>query len=488
MSYWLIITVLLLYCVLLYGWSRYISRGAVATTFFTADRKAPWPLVAYGMVGASISGVTFISVPGNVLTENFYYIPMVIGFILGYLFIAKVLLPLYYREGDVTIYALLEKRLGRQSRMSAAVFFFISRLLNCAVRIFIVALVLSSILDVGSEWGRFVSIVLVFLSLLFLYTYKGGVKTLVLTDIFHTSLVLLALVAAIISVVSNLQGDNSDVILQQILSSDYLSVIDNRWDSPTNCLKQVVAGFFMTVAMTGLDQGMMQKNLSCKTLSQSQKNVYTTSVIILIVNLLFLALGALFGLYIENVGGISALGVASTDEIFPWVATNLMGKGGLLLFLLGLISSSYPSSAASVTSLTTSLYHDILTLHKRKGLSEKKLYHIRVTLQLVIVIVIMLIVILFYHFNNTSVINLIYKLASYTYGPLLGLFAFSFWGKFSVKEGFVPYITICSVLLSLIVDQLLKHFIGFDIGFSLLILNGVITFAGMLLFRKEDLN
>lgn len=482
---WILIGVVFLYCLLLYGLSRVISAGADNSSFFNANRKAPWGLVAYGMVGASISGVTFISVPGNVISQNFYYLPMVAGFVLGYFFVAKVLLPQYSKLENVSIYSFLSERCGVSSRKCAAFFFFLSRLLSCAVRVFVVAVVLLSFYKGENPALFFVAIVLLYLLLLFLYTFKGGVKTLVWTDVFHTTVMLLAVGIALYALIVNMDIGGLGGAFSEVFSSEYSNVFDFRWESSTNFVKQIVAGFFMTVAMTGLDQGMMQKTLGCKDFSSSKKNLYATAGIIFVVNLLFLFFGALLALFVNKVGGLESLSLGSTDEVFPWIASNVMGGVGVVIFLLGLISSSYPSSAATVTSLTSSVYHDFLELDLKKGISENVLFRKRFFVELAVVFVLFLLIIALYFFSDDSVLDLIYSLASYTYGPLLGLFAFALWVKKGVQDRFVPFICLASPILSYLIHKGLIVVCGFDLGFSLLIINGVITFAGLMLFKKR---
>lgn len=482
---WILIGVVFLYCLLLYGLSRVISAGADNSSFFNANRKAPWGLVAYGMVGASISGVTFISVPGNVISQNFYYLPMVAGFVLGYFFVAKVLLPQYSKLENVSIYSFLSERCGVSSRKCAAFFFFLSRLLSCAVRVFVVAVVLLSFYKGENPALFFVAIVLLYLLLLFLYTFRGGVKTLVWTDVFHTTVMLLAVGMALYALIVNMDIGGLGGAFSEVFSSEYSNVFDFRWESSTNFVKQIVAGFFMTVAMTGLDQGMMQKTLGCKDFSSSKKNLYATAGIIFVVNLLFLFFGALLALFVNKVGGLESLSLGSTDEVFPWIASNVMGGVGIVMFLLGLISSSYPSSAATVTSLTSSVYYDFLELDLKKGISENVLFRKRFFVELAVVFVLFLLIIALYFFSDDSVLDLIYSLASYTYGPLLGLFAFALWVKKGVQDRFVPLICLASPLLSYLIHKGLIVVCGFDLGFSLLIINGVITFAGLMLFKKR---
>ena len=445
-----------------------------------APSKAPWPVVAYGMIGASISGVTFISVPGNVWVQNFFYMPLVLGFVVGYVIIAKVLLPLYYKMGLTSIYTYLGERMGKTSEKTGSVVFFISRLLGAAVRVFVVIVVLFSFLPKTLVEGRslavFVAVAAIFLSLLYLYTYRGAGKTLIWTDVLQTTFMLLAVGLTIFYICKDM-GWSLGGMFSAVGSSPFTSWFDWNWSSGTNAVKQFLSGIFVTVAMTGLDQAMMQKNLACKDLKSAQKNMYTTSVIIVVANLFFLLLGALLCVYTQKLGGLEALGVSKTDEIFPAIASRHFGVGLGIFFLIGLISASYPSAGAALTSLTTSVCVDFL------GKNDDK---IRRKVQALLTLLFLVMLVALQILSSDAVINLVYKLASYTYGPLLGLFFFGILTRRKVRDRATPFVAAAAPLICLAVNLLGKRFLGFDLGFSLLVVNGLLTFAGLWVFSKKE--
>ena len=463
------------YTALLFLVSHLTSRGAGSGSFFSGGRKAPWPVVAYGMVGASISGVSFISVPGNVWVQNFFYMPMVLGFVVGYIIIAKALLPLYYRKNLTSIYTYLGERFGRKSEKTGTVVFMISRLLGAAVRIFVVILVFQSFLP--GKWGsgtwEFAVIAAVFLALLYLYTYKGGVKTIIWTDVLQTTFMLLA-VGLTIHFISKEMALSGGALIDR--ARTYAAWFDWDWSHGTNAVKQFVSGIFVTIAMTGLDQSMMQKNLACKDIKAAQKNMYTTAGIIVAVNLFFLLMGALLCVYTGSLGGLDALGVTKTDQIYPTIASRYFSVGAGVIFLIGLISAAYPSAGAAMTSITTSVCVDLL---KTEEVRKRKLIHAIVAAAFLIIIVAL------YMLSNDAVINLVYKLASYTYGPLLGLFFFGILTKRRLRDGAAPWIALAAPLLCLALNLAGKRWLGFDLGFSLLIVNGLLSFAGLWIFSKK---
>lgn len=456
-----------------------------------ASSKAPWPVVAYGMIGASISGVTFISVPGNVWVQNFFYMPMVLGFVLGYVIVARVLLPLYYRMGLTSIYTYLGERMGKTSEKTGSVVFFISRLLGAAVRVFVVIVVLFSFLPEsiteGNSLAAFVLAAAIFLVLLYLYTYRGAVKTLIWTDVLQTTFMLLAVgltiffickdmgwsLGAMFSAVGSTLNENASAVG---CGRPFTSWFDWNWANGTNALKQFISGVFVTVAMTGLDQAMMQKNLACKDLKSAQKNMYTTSIIIVVANLFFLLLGALLCVYTQKLGGLEALGVSRTDELFPAIASRCFGVGLGIFFLIGLISASYPSAGAALTSLTTSVCVDFLGDN-----SEGRRKKVQAWLTLLFLGILVALQLL----SSDAVINLIYKLASYTYGPLLGLFFFGILTRRKVCDRATPFVAVAAPLICLVINLLGRKFLGFDLGFSLLVVNGLLTFAGLWAFSKK---
>lgn len=467
------------YTILLFYISHLTTKNAGNKSFFGGERKAPWPIVAYGMVGASISGVTFISVPGNVWVQNFFYMPLVLGFVGGYIVIAKILLPLYYKMNLTSIYTYLGDRFGEKSYKTGTTVFMISRVLGAAVRIFVVIVVFFSFLPKSMQQGgllTFALIAFIFLVLLYLYTYKGGVKTIIWTDALQTTFMLLAVGFTIYYVCKDLNLDFKSMI-STVSESKYVSMFDWDWSKGTNAIKQFISGVFVTVAMTGLDQSMMQKNLACKDIKAAQKNMYTTSIIIVVVNLFFLLLGALLCIFVFKHGGLEAMGITKTDEIFPVIASRYFGVGLGVIFLIGLISASYPSAGAALTSLTTSVCVDFL--HKTEESLRKKV-------QAIMAFVFFLILLALFILSNDAVINLVYKLASYTYGPLLGLFFFGILTKRKVKDAASPYVAVAAPLICLITNLLLNHFFEFDLGFSLLILNGFLTFMGLFLFSRKS--
>lgn len=320
------------YTVLLFFISWMTSKKAGSNSFFSGDRKAPWFVVAYGMVGTSISGVTFVSVPGNVLAQNFYYMPLVFGFVGGYIVIAKVLLPLYYKMNVTSIYSYLGERFGQHSYKTGTVVFMISRVLGAAVRIFVVVLVLFAFLPkglLGSDLVGFSIVTLVFLMLLYFYTFKGGVKTIIWTDVLQTTFMLLAVFFTIWTICKEMGWGFGEMVSAvagtenpAIEGTRFCNLFDWRWGEGTNAVKQFVAGIFMTVAMTGLDQGMIQKSLACKDIKSAQKNMYTTSVIAVVANYFFLLLGAILSIYVAHMGGFEALGIVKTDDMFPTIASS----------------------------------------------------------------------------------------------------------------------------------------------------------------------
>lgn len=461
------------YTALLFAVSHFSSRGGGSRSFFRGERKAPWPVVAYGMVGASVSGVSFISVPGNVWVQNFFYMPMVLGFVVGYIVIAKVLLPLYYRMNLTSIYAYLGERFGDRSRKTGTVVFMVSRLLGAAVRIFVVMVVFQTFLP--QQWGgglwTFAAVTAIFLVLLYLYTYRGGVKTIIWTDVLQTTFMLLAVGLTIWFICKDMGW--SAVASE---ARTYTAWFDWDWSHGTNAVKQFVSGIVVTIAMTGLDQSMMQKNLACKDIRSAQKNMYTTSAIIVAVNLFFLMMGALLCVYTGHLGGFDALGITKTDQIYPTIASRYFSVGAGVVFLIGLISAAYPSAGAAMTSLTTSVCVDLL--HTEEVRTRKRV-HAAVALLFFVIIVAL------YAVSNDAVINLVYKLASYTYGPLLGLFFFGILTRRHLKDGAAPYVAAAAPLLCVAVNIICRRLLGFDLGFSLIIVNGLLTFAGLWAFSKK---
>ncbi len=490
------------YTALLFLISWLTGRKAGSNSFFSGDRKAPWPVVAYGMIGASISGVTFISVPGNVWVQNFFYMPLVLGFVGGYIIIAKVLLPLYYKMKLTSIYTYLGERFGPRSHKTGTTVFMVSRVLGAAVRVFVVIVVFFAFMPRGmvertSPLLVFTVITAVFLALLYLYTFKGGVKTIIWTDVLQTTFMLLAVGLTIyyicknmgwsfgqmFSVVGNTVNENAGAVGY---GHTFTSWFDWDWSHGTNAVKQFISGIFVTIAMTGLDQAMMQKNLACKDIKAAQKNMYTTSIIIVVVNFFFVLMGALLCVYAQHLGGFEALGIDKTDELFPTIASQYFGVGVGILFLIGLISASYPSAGAAMTSLTTSFCVDYLDFNGRKDLGDARKEYIRKWVHAGVAFLFLIIIVVLYVVSSDAVVNLVYKLASYTYGPLLGMFFFGILTKRKVNDKATPWIAIASPLLCLVFNMAGKALWGFDLGFTLLIVNGLLTFFGMWIFSTRN--
>ena len=484
MSLSLILSVFVIYTILLFAVSWYTSRKADNSSYFQGNRKSPWFVVAYGMVGTSLSGVTMISVPGNVMDQSFFYMPMVLGFFVGYLIVAFVLLPLYYRMNLISIYSYLESRFGFFTYKAGASFFLLSRVLGAVVRIYLVVFVLHGLLPSGT--APFWVVALLFMVLIYLYTLKGGVKTIVWTDMLQTTFMILAVIVAVI-VIAKQMGWNMSEMMSAVTASHYSTWFDFKWDNNTYFLKQFVSGIFVTIVMTGLDQEMMQKNLSCKTLKDSQKNMMTTSITIVVVNLLFLTLGAVLALYVKQHGGMAAMGISAVDKIFPTVATTYLGVGVGVIFLIGLVSSSYPSAGGALTSLTTSWCVDFVGFNRRTDLTEKRKLSIRYRTHAVYTVVFFFLILLLYVLNDEAVINLVYQLASYTYGPLLGFFFFGILTRYQVRDRWMPLVAVLSPIFCFLLDSLSNEFFHFGFGFTLLIVNGLFTFMGMWILKKPAL-
>ncbi len=470
--------------------SRLALKFASKKSFFRGDRKTPWPVIAYGMIGASLSGLTLISVTGNILNQNFYYIPMVVGFALGYVFIAEVLLPIYYKMNLTSIYSYLGERFGKRSHLVGSGLFVLSRLLGTAVRIYLMIIVLVSIIppqlrEQYSGFGVFLIVLLSFMFLLYFYTYRAGVQGVIWTDVFQTTLMILCVVFSIIFL-SKMMSLNVvglvDLVLNQKnpnLEMSRFSEIFN-WDfrAGTNVFKQLIAGFFVCVAMTGLDQSMMQKNLSCKDLKSSKRNIYMLVVVILVVNLVLLSFGVLMYTYFfEYATGLAPSALTNTDQLYSTIITNYAGLPLKLLFLFGLISAAYPSAAAALTSLTTSV---CLDFRSKNEVSPKQ----RKLVQAGIAFLLFALACAIYFFNNSAVIDLLYKLASYTYGPLLGLFFFAIFTKYKLKDTAVPYVAVAAPIVSYLVSYLLLQTFDFSIGFANLLFNAALMFLGLYLSRK----
>jgi solute:Na+ symporter, SSS family len=467
MSSTLIISVIVIYFLVLVAISFITGKSDSNASFFSGDKQSPWYIVAFGMIGASLSGVTFISVPGWVATSGFSYMQMVLGYLLGYLVIATVLMPLYYRMNLTSIYGYLQSRFGNSSYKTGAIFFLISRVIGASFRLYLVANVLQ--MAIFDAWGvPFEMTVVVTILLIWVYTFRSGIKTIIWTDTLQTLFMLVAvgLSVYLISVDMNL---NFTSLISTVKESDYSQMF--FWEGKHHFVRQFLSGAFMAIVMTGLDQDMMQKNLSCKSLGDAQKNMFWFSIVLVFVNLLFLSLGALLYMYAETHG----ISFNKADDLFPAVALNGgLGLGVGVLFILGLIAAAYSSADSALTSLTTSFCVDLLGFDVDSGVKEikqRKLVHLGFSILLVLVILV------FKSINDDSVISALFKVAGYTYGPLLGMYAFGLFTKLNVKDNWVPLVAV----LSPVACYIIQLYIPF--GFELLILNGAITFIGLYLLR-----
>ena len=495
----MILMVVLIYVALLFGISRWTGRQATNSTFYRADRRSPWYMVAFGMVGASISGVTFVSVPGMVMNTQMTYLQTCMGFIVGYVLVALVLLPLYYRLNLTSIYAFLGQRLGHRSHRTGSWFFLLSKMAGAALKFYVVCIILQRFVFGAMGVPFFVTVAGLVL-LIWLYTRQGGIKTLVWTDTLQTICLFTALLIIIYKVVNDLGmtvGEAAAVVGSHELS--HIFVFDD-WVSKQNFWKQFVSGAFIVVVMTGLDQDMMQKNLTCKDLRSAQKDMCTYGIAFVPANFLFLSLGVLLTMWYQQQGmALPAMG----DELLPGYVTavsdsSMAAVSGSpmaaanssffilhssfleLLFILGIVAASFSSADSALTSLTTIYCVDI----KERGEDEA----LRKRVHWLMCVVFVLFILLFKVVNSTSLIDAIYTIVSYTYGPLLGLFAFGLLTHRSVNDRMVPYIAVASPLLCYVIDYGVGQATGYRFGYELLLLNGLLTFAGLWLTGTTALN
>ena len=473
MSPVLLFCILIAYFALLLGVAWATSRNATNDSFYIGNKSSNWMLVAFGMVGTTLSGVTFISVPGAVGHDGFGYIQILIGYVIGYIAVAFILLPLYYRLKLTSIYHYLDVRLGRRACQSGAGFFILSRLLGASARLYLVVNILQAII-LDSLGVPFWATTLIILGMILLYTYQGGVKTIVWTDTLQTSCMLFGLIACVVFLLGRL-----DLTLGQSLAQmdarGLSDVFTTAIDSPGFFLKQIIAGAFITLTMTGMDQEMMQKTISVKTLRDSQKNLLTLTAILVAVLLLFLFLGGLLYLYAPLVG-VSATG----DKIFPAVVMGHLPAAVQIIFLIALISALFPSADGAITALTSTFCIDLLDLQRRTDLSEKDKIRWRHRVHLGFAFLFLLLVMWFKLADNASMIMVILKLAGYTYGPLLGLFAFGILTTRTLTDKWVPVVAIGGPVLCALLEFNQGLLLGtYRLGLELLIINGILVFAGL---------
>ena len=473
-----IICILVLYFFLLIFIAKKTKGKASNMSFFVGERKSPWYVVAYGMIGATLSGITFLSVPGWVQETQFFYMQMVLGYVPGYLFIAYVLMPIYYKLNLYSIYEYLRIRFGYYSHKSGAVYFFLSRLIGASLRLFLVAEVFQ--LLIFNQMGvPFFVTALGTVLIIWLYTYQGGIKTIIWTDTLQTSFMLLTVILCSFFILNNL-GYNSikDSVINNYLDLNVFSF--ENFNNSNHFLRSFFSGMFIAIAMTGLDQDMMQKNLSCKNIKEAQKNMIWFSFLLVFVNVIFLYLGALLYQYafVNNI-------FASGDALF----VSVIKDGGLgvfifILFLLGLMSAAYSSADSALTSLTTSFCVDFLSIHNNKNI--KVSLKVRKNIHVLISVMLFVIILLVKYLNNDNIIATLFKLAGYTYGPLLGLFLFGIFTRRILIDKYVPYVVIISPITSYIIsiyDIVLFH--GFNFGPDLIVVNGCITFILLYCISKK---
>ncbi len=478
-SIWVILIIALYFLVLIVI-GRLTSRNANNESFFLGNRQSPWYVVAFGMLGASLSGVTFISVPGYVGDTQFSYLQLVMGYLLGYFVVANVLLPLYYRLNLTSIYTYLDARFGFYSYKTGAVFFQISRLIGASFRLFLVATVLQ--ITVFDNWNiPFVVTVLVTILLIWLYTNRGGIKTIIWTDTLQTAAMLTAVVLTIYFIAKQMDLSFGQMV-QTVKESEYSRTwFFDDWNDKRHFLKQFFSGAFITIVMTGLDQDMMQKNLSCKNLNDAQKNMYWYGFAFLPVNLIFLSLGVLLFVFAQQQGIAIP---EQTDELFPIIATQgYLPVAVSILFILGIVAAAYSSADSALTSLTTSFTVDILN---PKGKTEEEVKSIRRRVHIGISLLMAAVIMVFKAVNNESVISAIFTVAGYTYGPLLGLYAFGLFTRFKVRDKWVPLVAIISPIICFFLAKYSATlFNGYEFGFELLMVNGALTFLGLLLLSRR---
>jgi SSS family transporter len=481
MKPYIAIAILIGYFGLLVLISLFTSRKADSQTFFTANRKSPWYLVAFGMIGATISGVTFISVPGEVGNSAFSYLQFVFGNIVGYWLVAAILIPLYYKLGLVSIYSFLEQRFGDYSYKTGSFFFIISKLIGAAFRLYLVASVLQ-IAIFNSFHVPFAVTVVISILLIWLYTFRGGIKTVVWTDAIQTFFFVAAVIFTIV-MVSKMMGWNFREMASAIDTNPLSDIFVWEWKSGNNFFKQFFAGVFITVVIVGMDQDQMQKNLTCKTQRDSQKNMLVFSFLFPVVVFLFLCLGALLYIF-AKARGITV--PTNSDELYPLLAMNEFGLAVAIAFLLGITAAAYSSADSALTALTTSFCIDFLNFEKRLETQKDR---IRKMVHLFFSGILVLVILLFRVINDESVVMAVFRMAGYTYGHILGLFVFGIYLKRIVKDRYVPFVAIAAPVLSyLISSNSAWLFNGYKFGFELLILNGALTFGGLFLISKRRTN
>lgn len=469
------------------------SKNSTAESYFSGNHTSPWYAVAFGMIGDSLSGVTYISVPGKVGGANFSYLQLVLGYFVGYFIISKVLLPIYYKMNLVSIYTYLETRFGRHTQKTGAFFFILSRILGASGRLYLAAgviqfFVFDQIKSVHVPFWLSVSVILV---LMLLYTYKGGIKTLVWTDTFQSLFLVLGVVVSIAIIIDRMDIGFGQAI-SNIASSEYSKTFFWDWHKSNFFVKEFIGGIFIAVAMTGLDQNMMQKNLSCKSLGDAQKNIFWFSIVMVIVNIFFLSLGVLLYQYYAHAAidlPINAeTGKIITDKVFPNLALNHLGMFAGLIFIIGLTAATFSSADSVLTTLTTSTYIDMLEYDRNTTLTDEQKSKRRTYIHIGFAVILWLVIIVFDILNQRAIIDTILMLAGYTYGPLLGLFAIGLFTKQNLNDKLVPVVCIVAPIITYILaNYVVKTMTTYEIGNELILINAVITILGLMFVRISDL-
>lgn len=473
----LVLFILLSYFGLLILVSYFTTRHADSETFFTANRNSPWYLVAFGMIGTSLSGVTFISIPGEVGNSGWTYLPLVIGNCVGYVVIGLVLIPLFYKLNLVSIYSWLGSRFGERARLSGSFFFLVSQLVGASLRLFLVVGVLQ--LAVFDAVGiPFAVTVFITICLVWVYTVRGGIKTIVWTDTLQTIFMLISVVLTIVVICRALDFDFSGAAAA-IRDSELSRVFDFDWRSGHNVWKQLVAGVAITVSINGLDQNIMQKSLTCRSLKDCKVNMFSFSFLFLVTNVLFLSLGALLYIFATHKG--IALPEKS-DDVFAFLSLHYFGVAAGLFFLLGITAAAYSSVDSSLTSMTTSFCIDFLKIDPKDAGQKRR----RIAVHIAFSFLMFLVIVLFRELNNSSVVTVVLKAVGYTYGPILGLFAFGLCTRYQVKESYLPMVCLLSPVLSYLIHCYSEEWLwGYRFGFEILLLNGLLCFIGLFLIRKR---
>ena len=467
------------------------SKNSTAESYFSGNHTSPWYAVAFGMIGDSLSGVTYISVPGKVGGANFSYLQLVLGYFVGYFIISKVLLPIYYKMNLVSIYTYLETRFGRHTQKTGAFFFILSRILGASGRLYLAAgviqfFVFDQIKSVHVPFWLSVSVILV---LMLLYTYKGGIKTLVWTDTFQSLFLVLGVVVSIAIIIDKMDIGFGQAITN-IASSDYSKTFFWDWHKPNFFVKEFIGGIFIAVAMTGLDQNMMQKNLSCKSLADAQKNIFWFSIVMVIVNIFFLSLGVLLYQYYAHAAidlpMNAETGKIITDKVFPNLALNHLGMFAGLIFIIGLTAATFSSADSVLTTLTTSTYIDMLEYDRNTTLTDEQKSKRRTFIHIGFAVVLWLVIIVFDILNQRAIIDTILMLAGYTYGPLLGLFAIGLFTKHNLNDRLVPVVCVVAPIITYILaNYVVKTMTTYEIGNELILINAGITILGLMFVKKR---